>query len=107
MIVYPIGASDQKLLFHPEVIARFQRHQQLRWWQREAGGQLFARFQGTAIHVVEATGARRSDRRAVTTTSPITVPSSERSTNVFLSGCISSEIGTPILKITPAHRESI
>lgn len=64
MIAYPIGASGEMLLFHPEVIATFQRHQQLRWWQREAGGQLFARFQGAAIHVVEATGPRRSDRRS-------------------------------------------
>jgi integrative and conjugative element protein (TIGR02256 family) len=62
--MYPIGASGQVLLFHPEVIARFKRHQQLRWWQCEAGGQLFARFRDTTIEVVEATGPRRSDRRS-------------------------------------------
>jgi integrative and conjugative element protein (TIGR02256 family) len=64
VIAYSIGVSSQMLLFYPEVIARFERHQQLRWWQCEAGGQLFARFRGDAIHVVEATGPRRSDRRS-------------------------------------------
>ena len=64
MIAYPVGASGEVLLFHAEVIARFKRHQQLRWWQCEAGGQLFARFRGDAIDIVEATGPRRSDRRS-------------------------------------------
>lgn len=63
MIVYPIGTSGQTLLFHAKVIGWFERHQQLRWWQREAGGQLFARFEDDVIHVVEATGPRRTDRR--------------------------------------------
>ena len=64
MIAYPIGESSKVLLFRAEVIARFERYQQLRWWQREAGGQLFARFREDTIDVVEATGPRRSDRRS-------------------------------------------
>lgn len=63
MISYPIGALGQVLLFDAEVVERFKRHQQHRWWQREAGGQLFARFNYDTIHVLEATGPRRSDRR--------------------------------------------
>lgn len=63
MIAFPIGTSGQKLLFAEDVLARFERYQQVRWWQREAGGQLFARVEGSWIEVVEATGPRRTDRR--------------------------------------------
>ena len=70
MIVYPIGSSGQGLIFSAEVVGWFKRHQQLRWWQREAGGQLFARFQESDIHIVEATGPRRTDRRSRTSYEP-------------------------------------
>jgi integrative and conjugative element protein (TIGR02256 family) len=64
VIIYPIGTSGQTLVFGTEVIARFKRYQQLRWWRREAGGQLFARFVNGTIHVIEATGPRPTDLRS-------------------------------------------
>lgn len=64
MIAYPIGTSGQTLIFTPPVLDRFAEYRQVRWWQREAGGQLFMRFEGPKIVVVEATGPRRMDFRS-------------------------------------------
>jgi integrative and conjugative element protein (TIGR02256 family) len=63
VIVFPIGASGQRLLFSPPALEHLRRHRQLRWWSREAGGQLFARFALPDIVIDEATGPRRSDWR--------------------------------------------
>lgn len=63
MIVFPIAASGQRLVFTSAVLEHFEKHQQLRWWQREAGGQLFARLALPDIIVEEATGPRPSDWR--------------------------------------------
>lgn len=64
MIAFPIATSGQRLVFTPAVLEHFEKHQQLRWWQREAGGQLFARLALPDILVEEATGPRPSDWRA-------------------------------------------
>lgn len=63
MIAFPIAASGQRLVFSSAVLEHFEKHQQLRWWQREAGGQLFARLALPDILVEEATGPRPSDWR--------------------------------------------
>lgn len=63
MIVFPIATSGQRLVFSSTVLERFEKHQQLRFWHREAGGQLFARLALPDIVVEEATGPRPSDRR--------------------------------------------
>lgn len=63
MIVFPIGDSGQRLIFSPTVLAHFNKHRQTRWWQKEAGGQLFARFVLPEIRIEEATGPRISDWR--------------------------------------------
>lgn len=63
MIVYPIGSSPQLLVFTDPVLQHFEKHQQRKWWHREAGGQLFVRFELPRIIVEEATGPRRSDWR--------------------------------------------
>lgn len=63
MIIYPIGATSQLLVFTDPVIEHFERHRQRKWWHREAGGQLFARFKLPHIEIVEATGPRRTDWR--------------------------------------------
>lgn len=63
MIRLPIGHSGQTLVFHDDVVEHLLRHRQLSWWDKEAGGQLFARFEGPDIVVVEATGPRPTDRR--------------------------------------------
>ena len=70
MITYLIGTSGQTLVFGDEVLARFNRYQQRRCWQREAGGQLFARFENNTIAVAEATGPRARDRRSRTSYEP-------------------------------------
>jgi integrative and conjugative element protein (TIGR02256 family) len=63
MIVFPIGTSGQRLVFSSAVVGHFRNHRQLRWWHREAGGQLFARFAMPDIVIEKATGPRRSDWR--------------------------------------------
>ena len=63
MITYPIPGSDQYLVLTPNVLQRFTKYQQTRWWHREAGGQLFARFHLPRVTLEEATGPRRSDWR--------------------------------------------
>jgi integrative and conjugative element protein (TIGR02256 family) len=63
MIVYPIGGSGQRLIFSQKVVNHFTAYQQKRCWQREAGGQLFARFGGDEITIEEATGPRWNDGR--------------------------------------------
>lgn len=70
MIEYPIGASGQVIVLADAVLAQFHTHRQTRWLQRESGGQLFARFEGSQILVVEATGPRAADRRTTTSFLP-------------------------------------
>ncbi|WP_341987662.1 Mov34/MPN/PAD-1 family protein [Azorhizobium sp. AG788] len=64
MIGYEIGMSGQSLVISGEVLHHFSSYRQLRWWHREAGGQLFARFEGNQVLVTHATGPRQTDRRA-------------------------------------------
>lgn len=64
MIDYPIGTSGQILRLSSEVLAHFDGNRQTRFWQREAGGLLFARLDLPLIAVEEATGPRRTDRRS-------------------------------------------
>lgn len=70
MIRYPIGTSGQVLILTDPVVEHFRRYRQRRRYQREAGGQLFARFDGGRITVEEATGPRRTDRRTRTSYLP-------------------------------------
>jgi integrative and conjugative element protein (TIGR02256 family) len=70
MIVFPIAASGQRLIFTSSVLKHFANHQQRRWWQWDAGGQLFARFALPDIVIVEATGPRCSDWRTRATYHP-------------------------------------
>lgn len=64
MIVCLLGASGQRLVLSDEVITHIEAHRQLKPTQREAGGQLFARFDGTDTVIVRATGPRQSDQRS-------------------------------------------
>jgi len=61
MIVYHNGAK-KCLLLADEVLVHFNRYRQT-GNRKEAGGQLFATFDGITTHVECATGPRRSDRR--------------------------------------------
>jgi integrative and conjugative element protein (TIGR02256 family) len=70
MLEYPIGSSGQVLVLPEEVVRKFRRYRQKRWYQREAGGQLFARLSLSRIVIEEATGPRRTDRRTRTSYVP-------------------------------------
>jgi integrative and conjugative element protein (TIGR02256 family) len=63
MIQYALGSSGQHLVFSAGVVAHLERHRQLRFWQREAGGLLFARLLPGRISIEHATGPRGADRR--------------------------------------------
>ena len=64
MILYPIGASGETLILTRPVLEKFEAFRQRRWQQREAGGQLFARFVDRHIVVEEATGPNKGDVRS-------------------------------------------
>lgn len=63
MIVFPIGTSGETIVFSDSVIAHLHRHRQTKWWHTEAGGLLFARFDGKRILIDDITGPRRGDIR--------------------------------------------
>jgi len=62
-VIYPIATSGSKVILTEPVLAHLAAHRQRRFWQSEAGGQLFARLEGGDIVIVEATGPREGDRR--------------------------------------------
>ena len=66
VISYFVGNSSQTILLTDPVLAHFDRHRQMTAGIPEAGGQLFARFDGDTIRVERATGPRSSDRRGPT-----------------------------------------
>lgn len=66
MLLYPVGASGDVIQFEPGVLDNFNRHRQLHFWHREAGGQLFARIEGPRIIVCLATGPKSEDKRGRT-----------------------------------------
>ncbi|MER9915004.1 Mov34/MPN/PAD-1 family protein [Mesorhizobium sp. M0050] len=63
MISFDIGQSEQSLAFSDSVLEHFNQHRQTRFWHKEAGGLLFARFQLPVIDIGVATGPRRGDRQ--------------------------------------------
>lgn len=65
MIEYDVASSGQVLIITDGVLRHLQKYRQVRWFHREAGGQLFARFDGQRIVLEEATGPRRADRRTL------------------------------------------
>lgn len=60
---YSFGIAGHSLVLSRAALDHFDRHRQVRYWQREAGGLLFARFPGARIVVNLATGPRTRDRR--------------------------------------------
>lgn len=64
MLEYPIGVSKQTLVVTDPVLSHFASHRQKRWFQKEAGGQLFAKITENRVIILEATGPRRTDRRS-------------------------------------------
>lgn len=70
MLRYDIGSSGQSICFESDVLEHFHRYRQIRCYQRESGGQLFAIPDGKVIRIVKATGPRRTDRRTRTSYIP-------------------------------------
>lgn len=60
---FSVGDSGEVIEFSCAVLRRFDRHRQRRFWQTEAGGQLFAHFRPGLISVSMATGPRAGDVR--------------------------------------------
>ena len=63
MIAYPIGDSGQTLVFTDTVLEHFRAYLQRKLWNREAGGQLFARIFGDQFVIEDVTGPRKTDQR--------------------------------------------
>ncbi len=70
VIVYSVGRSGQHLVLCDPVLSHLARWRQTRWYHREAGGQLFARFEPGRILIKKATGPRWTDRRTRHTYEP-------------------------------------
>ncbi len=70
VIKYSIEGSGQTLILAHTVIDHLMRHCQSSSRSREAGGQLFARFEGNTIRIERATGPRPFDRRGLMTFVP-------------------------------------
>jgi len=63
VIEFALGTAGQTLILSDTVLSYFDRFRQSRPLDKEAGGQLFARIDGSTIIVDRATGPRRSDWR--------------------------------------------
>ena len=64
MMVFRFPSGSSRVLVTDAVVEHLLKHRQLRCWQREAGGQLFARFDGDVQVIEKATGPRPSDKRS-------------------------------------------
>ena len=69
-ITYVGRDSNGTVIFSEKVIAHFVRFRQVWPCQREAGGQLFARFEGSTVMVEDVSGPRPTDRRSRTSYIP-------------------------------------
>lgn len=63
MLNYSFNNSDFSIVLTDKVLAHFEKYKQIRFRDKEAGGQLFARFDGIETLVEEATGPRPTDKR--------------------------------------------
>ena len=66
MISYSADNSSQVIVLTDQVLSCFEQHRQVTTDIPEAGGQLFAQFEGNIVQVERATGPRASDRRSRT-----------------------------------------
>ena len=55
--------TNTRIVFSLQVLEHFKKFQQKSVFAHEAGGQLFARIDGHAVHIEQATGPKRADRR--------------------------------------------
>lgn len=62
-LVYGIDGHDGSIVFSEEVLIAMQQYRQIDFHDKEAGGQLFAKFEGNKTIIVEATEPKRLDKR--------------------------------------------
>jgi integrative and conjugative element protein (TIGR02256 family) len=62
-ITATLAASAQYVVLLPEALAHMAEFRQLRWRDREAGGQLFGQLDDARVVVTHATGPYRGDTR--------------------------------------------
>lgn len=67
---YSLPGLWERLVLGEHALGYMSSYRQTRIWHREAGGQLFGRFEPGRIIVERATGPRRGDRRTRTTYVP-------------------------------------
>lgn len=70
MLRFSLDNSTFSLVLTDDVVAHFDKHRQRLFWQKEAGGQLFARFNAAETVVEAVTGPRPTDLRTRTTYKP-------------------------------------
>lgn len=58
-----VGVAGLEVIFEPDALSAFHRHRQTNRWRKEAGGQLFARINGSRWEIKVATGPKDRDRR--------------------------------------------
>lgn len=63
MIEFRLPNSEQRLVLTDAVIQHIEKYRQRDSNDAEAGGQLFARIEGTTVFLTSATGPRRQDSR--------------------------------------------
>ena len=64
LIVARLCSSSQVIVLRPRVLKHIGRYRQTKWWQREAGGQLFGLVTDKVLHVELATGPYQGDLRS-------------------------------------------
>jgi integrative and conjugative element protein (TIGR02256 family) len=62
VLAFNVGRISMRI--EAQALATFDAHRQRRFYQREAGGQLFAKIWGDEWKIVAATGPRSRDRRS-------------------------------------------
>lgn len=83
---YSIGDSGEIIEFSATVLERFDLNRQRRFWQSEAGGQLFAKLGPGIISVALATGPRPTDFRTPFSYVPDRQAEQREITNLRLEG---------------------
>ena len=64
MLIYTLNESNFSITIADNVLDHFERHRQVRFWDKEAGGQLFACFEPNRTLIQEVTGPRPTDKRS-------------------------------------------
>lgn len=54
---------SQRIVVEPEALAHMAKHRQVKWFAREAGGQLFGTVSDTEVKITKATGPYSGDSR--------------------------------------------